>query len=306
MKNIEKLEELTSELPESLTFHKAKCHFELGSYGETIELIELFLSRVGREDKSYEEALALYSKAEERERLKKAEERERIAREQIAKLQLVSVPGGCFQMGDIFGKGDDDEKPVHEVCVDGYQIGKYEVTQGQWEAIMGSNPSRFKDGEDYPVERVSWNEVQEFIGKLNAQTGKQYRLPTEAEWEYACRSGGKKELYCGGDNISSLAWYNGNSGGKTHKKGTKTPNGLGIYDMSGNVWEWVEDRYGREYYSASPRNNPKGPSSGLNRVERGGSWNNSSGYVRAANRSGFEPDYRSVNLGFRLVLPPGQ
>ncbi|MDP2279759.1 MAG: SUMF1/EgtB/PvdO family nonheme iron enzyme, partial [Nitrospirota bacterium] len=183
-------------------------------------------------------------------------------------MEIVFVKGGCFQMGDTFGDGESDEKPVHEVCVDDYYIGKYEVTQGQWKAIMGNNPSHFKDcGDNCPVEQVSWNDVQEFIQKLNEKNnppsppftkgGKGgFRLPTEAEWEYAARSGGKSERYSGGNDIDSVAWYNKNSGGKTHPVGTKQPNGLGIYDMSGNVWEWVNDWYDEFYYKNSPKNNP--------------------------------------------------
>jgi len=188
-------------------------------------------------------------------------------------IEMVFVKGGCYQMGDTFGDGESDEKPVHEVCVDDYYIGKYEVTQGQWKAIMGNNPSYFKDcGDNCPVEQVSWNDIQDFMTKLNNKTGKNYRLPTEAEWEYAAKSGGKSEKYAGGNDIDSVAWYTSNSGGKTHPVGQKTANGLGIYDMSGNVWEWVNDWYGDKYYGESPKNNPKGSNSGSDRVLRGGCW----------------------------------
>ncbi|MBU4295114.1 MAG: SUMF1/EgtB/PvdO family nonheme iron enzyme [Desulfobulbaceae bacterium] len=224
----------------------------------------------------------------------------------ITGMEFVWVEGGCFQMGDTFGDGDTDEKPVHEVCVDGFYMGKYAVTQGQWEKIMVSNPSEFKSGDDFPVENVSWDDTQEFIGKLNAQTGKKYRLPTEAEWEYAARSGGKKEKYAGGNNAKAVAWYEDNSRGKTHRVGTKNANGLGLHDMSGNVWEWCQDWFDKGYYSSSPRNNPQGPSSGSYRVDRGGSWRSLPGGVRAANRDRGAPDYRLNYLGFRLVLPPGQ
>jgi formylglycine-generating enzyme len=150
----------------------------------------------------------------------------------------------------VFGVRGDVQDPDHS-------FGKYEVTQAQWEAVMGNNPAYFKQcGESCPVESVSWNDVQEFIKKLNQQTGKTYRLPTEAEWEYAARSGGKSEKYSGGNNVDSVAWYNGNSGKQTHPVGRKQPNGLGIYDMSGNVWEWVEDIYSNSAYRAHNRNNP--------------------------------------------------
>jgi len=214
--------------------------------------------------------------------------------------EFVKVPAGCFQMGDTFGDGQSDEKPVHEVCLDGFLIGKYEVTQGQWQAVMGNNPS-FHKGDVYPVDNVSWNDAQEFIKKLNQQGGKQYRLPTEAEWEYAARSGGKPEKYAGGDNAQALAWNSENSNLVTHQVGLKTANGLGIYDMSGNLWEWCQDWRNDSYYTSSPAKNPTGPPSGSSRVNRGGSWNLDSSYARAANRSWGEPNNRSYFLGFRLA-----
>lgn len=220
-------------------------------------------------------------------------------------MEFVPVDGGCFEMGCGSWSGDceHDEKPVHEVCVDGFLIGKYEVTQGEWQQVMGNNPSKLKKGNDYPVEQVSWNDTQEFIRKISSKSGRSYRLPTEAEWEYACRSGGKKELYCGGNNADAVAWHISNSGGTTHPVGTKSPNALGMHDMSGNVWEWVEDWYDGNYYRNSPRNNPRGPITGSERVIRGGSRNYYPMGVRAAHRHGFRPDARSPGLGFRLVSP---
>jgi formylglycine-generating enzyme required for sulfatase activity len=217
-------------------------------------------------------------------------------------MEFVEVPGGCFQMGDTFGDGDD-EKPVHEVCVGNFSIGKFEVTQGQWRKVMGSNPSRFSScGDNCPVEMVTWNDVQSFISKLNSQSGNSYRLPTEAEWEYAARSGGKQEKYSGSNSIDAVAWYANNSGSQTHPVGQKQANGLGIYDMSGNVWEWCSDWYGRSYYSSSPKDNPQGPSSGSDRVVRGGGWNDGARDVRSAIRAGGGPGDRCDFLGFRLVL----
>ena len=218
-------------------------------------------------------------------------------------MEFVWVEGGCFQMGDTWKEGDDDEKPVHEVCVDSFGMSRYEVTQGQWQKIMGYNPSGSREGDNYPVERVSWVDTQDFICKLNSHSGMPFRLPTEAEWEYAARSGGKKEKYAGGSDLDRLAWYEGNSGGSTHPVGTKEPNNLGLYDMSGNVWEWCSDWYGRNYYQQSPRNNPQGPSVGSFRVIRDGCWNGSSWLARSAHRDKFGPVYRLDNLGFRLVLP---
>jgi len=218
-------------------------------------------------------------------------------------LEMVFVKGGCYQMGDTFGDGYDNEKPVHEVCLDDFYMGKYEVTQGQWKQIMGNNPSYFKDcGDNCPVEGVSWNDIQEFIQKLNNKTGKNYKLPTEAEWEYAARSGGKNEKYSGGNDVDSVAWYNKNSGNKTHPVGQKKPNGLGIYDMSGNVWEWVSDWYDGDYYKNSPKNNPTGPNSGTFRVLRGGSWRGyDTRFLVPADRGSSYPGSRSSDLGFRLV-----
>lgn len=234
-----------------------------------------------------------------------AENKERVARiEPELAAQMVNVKGGCFQMGS--NDGESNEKPVHEVCVSDFAIGKYEVTQGQWQAVMGSNPSKFSScGPDCPVEHVRWNDVQEFIEKLNGLTGKNYRLPTEAEWEYACRSGGKKEKYSGTNDDSSLtdyAWYNKNSNDKTYKVGTKKPNGLGIYDMSGNVWEWVEDTYSSTAYSSHSRNNPIN-TGGADRVIRGGSCDDGPRYVRAAIRVGLSPVVHD-NVGFRLARTP--
>ncbi len=168
---------------------------------------------------------------------------------------------------------------------------------------MGNNPSYFKKGDDYPVENVSWYDAQEFIGKLNRRTGNRFgfRLPSEAEWEYACRSGGKPEKYCGGNAVDRLAWYRNNRGGHTHPVGTKAPNGLGIYDMSGNVWEWCMDWYDKNYYKRSPRNNPHGPSSGYIRVLRGGAWDVGPWNGRSACRGWLRPGNRGDFLGFRLI-----
>lgn len=167
---------------------------------------------------------------------------------------------------------------------------------------MGTNPSSFKGGQN-PVENVSWNDTQDFIQKLNQLTGKAYRLPTEAEWEYSCRSGGKPEKYCGGDNLDALAWNKANSKKKAHPVGQKQANGLGLYDMNGNVWEWCADWHEESYYAASPRLNPPGPSAGTSRVFRGGGWDAGPWVARSASRNGNAPDVRQGNLGFRLVLP---
>jgi formylglycine-generating enzyme required for sulfatase activity len=223
-------------------------------------------------------------------------------------IEMVYVKGGCFQMGDTFGDGFDWEKPVHEVCIDDFYIGKYEVTQKQWMAVMGSNPSIFKScGDNCPVENVSWDDAQDFINKLNEMTGGKYRLPSEAEWEYAARSGGKNEKYAGTSDPGELedyAWFEDNSGRKTHPVGKKRPNGLGIYDMSGNVWEWVKDHFDEAYYEQSPRRNPRGPESGTGRVNRGGGWGSDARHIRAAHRGNDMSDVKGSGIGFRLAKTP--
>ncbi|QWR76335.1 formylglycine-generating enzyme family protein [Candidatus Magnetomonas plexicatena] len=204
-------------------------------------------------------------------------------------MEFVFVVGGCYQMGDMFGDGFKNEKPVHEVCVDDFYIGTYPVTQSQWVSVMGSNPSEFKFGDNYPVERVSRKDVMKFIDRLNELTGMVYRLPTEAEWEYACRSGGRKEKYSGGNAADKYAWYGSNSGNGTSPVGRKKSNGLCIYDMSGNVWEWVADLYNTDAYSKHTRSNPINKDSGIEYVIRGGSWSSIVEYVRCPNRQDAGP-----------------
>ena len=217
---------------------------------------------------------------------------------------MVEVRGGTFRMGATPEQGGDaesDEKPVHRVTLSSYYIGKTEVTQALWEAVMGSNPSEFK-GDDLPVEQVSWNVCQEFIRKLNALTGQNFRLPTEAEWEFACRGGNNSRgyKYSGSNYIDNVAWYCLNSGEKTHPVATKLPNELGIYDMSGNVDEWCSDWYGG--YTSGAQTNPKGPYDGSYRVYRGGSWGFNVWCCRSSFRYSDYPTYRNFILGLRLVL----
>lgn len=218
---------------------------------------------------------------------------------------MVAVKGGEFTMGCTSEQGGDcfdNEKPAHIVTVNSFQMGKYQVTQAQWRAVMGSNPSKFNGCDDCPVENVSWHDIQDFIRKLNQQTGKNYRLPTEAEWEFAARGGNKSKgyRYAGSDDLWSVAWH-GKPRDKTHAVGQKQMNELGIYDMSGNVLEWCEDWHG--VYSSSPQTNPKGPQTGLYRVLRGGSWIADAESCRVSARNIDNP-YDRLNLyGFRLVLP---
>lgn len=218
-------------------------------------------------------------------------------------IEMVPIPAGCFQMGDILGKGNAEEQPVHEVCVNNFQIGKYEVTQGLWQAVMGYKLAPYASSSaDLPVESVSWLDVQVFLEELKVVTQKNYRLPTEAEWEYACRGGGAEIEFCGSTNADSVAWYDENSGGAPNPVGLKKGNGLDIYDMSGNVWEWCNDRYEKGYYRISPRDNPQGPATGNQHIIRGGSWDSGALGVRSSARFRVNEGKAGTNLGFRLVL----
>ena len=225
--------------------------------------------------------------------------------------EMVYVEGGSFDMGATTEQGSDaydSEYPVHSVTLSDYYIGRCEVTQELWLAVMGSWPgtapsNSYGVGANYPAYYISWNDCQEFVAELNRLTGRTFRLPTEAEWEYAARGGNKSRhyKYSGSGNIDDVAWYWNNSG-KTHAVGTKSPNELGIYDMSGNVYEWCSDWYGS--YSAGAQTNPQGPSSGTYRVLRGGSWNYNASYCRVSNRNYNDPDFSFNGLGLRLVLVP--
>ncbi len=256
------------------------------------------------------QAEAAERRRQEEERRRREEERRRREKEEaerkrlISMFEMVKVAGGTFTMGASASdsEADSDEKPAHRVTLSGYYIGKYEVTQKQWVEIMGSNPSYFK-GDNLPVEKVSWDDIQEFLRKLNAKTGMSFRLPTEAEWEFAAHGGNSSRgyKYSGSDNIDSVAWYYDNSGNKTHPVGTKSPNELGIYDMSGNVCEWCQDWFDANYYSNSPLSNPKGPSSGAYRVLRGGSWNINARYCRVSFRNNNAPGNGRDYCGFRLA-----
>ncbi len=217
---------------------------------------------------------------------------------------MVGVEGGTFTMGGTSEQGGDadaDEKPVHKVTLSSYYIGQTEVTQALWKAVMGINPSKY-NGDDLPVERVSWEDCQNFIYSLNELTGANFRLPTEAEWEYACRGGNKSsgQKYSGAHSMNTCGWYLDNSGEKTHPVGTKQANELGIYDMSGNVWEWCQDWYGK--YTSARQTDPKGPKRGSDRVNRGGSWDYDAKYCRSSNRSSNTPDFVYDCLGLRLAL----
>lgn len=235
---------------------------------------------------------------------------------------MVWVSGGTFTMGSTGSDAESDEKPLHSVSVSGYYIGKYEVTQTQWTSIMGSNPSDYK-GDNRPVEEVSWTDCCRFCNALSDHYGLQrcysisgsgddatvtmvhssggFRLPTEAEWEFAARGGNSSRgyKYSGSDNIDNVAWYTDNSNA-THNVGGKNGNELGIYDMSGNVWEWCWDWYGA--YTSQTQTNPTGAYSGSGRVIRGGGWGSNARRCRCADRNFISPSYRDCDLGLRLVL----
>ena len=245
----------------------------------------------------YDDAMKLYQQT-----ASEASYRNGVLRVKGVEYPMVYVAGGEFSMGS--NSGFSNEQPVHTVSLDGYSIGKYEVTQELWEAVMGSNPSKFK-GLRRPVENVSWNDCDEFIRKLNFMTGQHFRLPTEAEWEYAARGGRNQDpyMYSGSDAVYDVAWYCDISGSQTHEVGEKSPNSLGIYDMSGNVYEWCYDAYSSDYYSKSPTNNPKNEgSAGSNRVLRGGCWFIKALSCRVSIRFYSAPVNRYSDGGFRLCL----
>lgn len=217
-------------------------------------------------------------------------------------MKLAWIPAGNFLMGST--KGEPDEEPVHKVkLTKGFFMAQTEVTQAQYRAIMGRNPSHF-EGDSLPVETVSWNDAVAFCKKLSRREGKTYRLPTEAEWEYACRAG-TSTVFSFGDsesNVGDYAWHYSNSGWQSHPTGKKKANALGLYDMHGNVWEWCADWYGEDYYKQSPVLDPTGPARGDLRVLRGGSWCRNASFCRSANRDWYGPDHRNPSNGFRVVL----
>jgi formylglycine-generating enzyme required for sulfatase activity len=231
---------------------------------------------------------------------------------------MIKVQGGTFTMGATAEQGSDawdNEKPTHQVTLSDYYIGETEVTQELWQAVMGTtiqeqakkgsyDISLYGVGNSYPMYSISWYDCQTFITKLNQLTGKNFRLPTEAEWEYAARGGQKSKgyKYAGSNTLSNVAWYMDNSSSKTHPVKQKQANELGLYDMTGNVREWCQDWYGS--YSSNAQTNPTGSSSEPYRVYRGGNWNSSASNCRVAKRNYHAPGYRDLALGFRVVLLP--
>ena len=218
-------------------------------------------------------------------------------------LKMAIIPAGDFMMGS--ESGSSDELPVHKVAVRPFYIGRTEVTQAQWQTVLGSLPNVGFKGSERPVERVSWEDVQEFCQRLSEQTGLEFRLPTEAEWEYAARAGTTTEYSFGDDEkmLGDYAWFDKNSGSSTHDVGQKLPNQFGLYDMHGNVWEWCEDNW-HENYEGAPSDGSAWLSGGdsTRRVVRGGSWDLNSDLCRSANRNRNHPDNRNNNIGLRLVV----
>jgi formylglycine-generating enzyme required for sulfatase activity len=220
-------------------------------------------------------------------------------------MKFVLIPAGSFMMGSLSGLASRDEAPPHRVRISrSFYMQTTEVTQDQWRAVMGNNPSYFGGSGALPVESVSYPQALEFIRRLNRrERTTRYRLPTEAEWEYACRAGTTTNYSFGNSStvLGAYAWYDHNSRGTTHPVARKRPNPWGLYDMSGNVWEWCADWYGRDYYRKSPSTDPQGPASGQWRVLRGGAWYLGSGYLRSSNRGGNIPSTQSRANGFRVV-----
>lgn len=222
-------------------------------------------------------------------------------------MEFALIKGGCFQMGDDSGSAPDNQKPRHEVCLSDYYLGKYEVTQGQWEEVMGSNPSSYVAcGKTCPVDGVTYEMALNYIEVINKKTGKHYRLPTEAEWEFAAKDGINNERWAGTSNEAQLGeyvWYEKNSEYKPHPVGLKKPNKNGLYDMSGNIMEWCQDWYGEKYYSISPKTNPAGPLSGKERVMRGGAFGYSADLVMTTARSRDKVNVQDGTSGLRLAMP---
>ena len=303
------------ELPVEFFFQYAEVLERVGLYDEAIEFATHYLTQTGREGVHYREALVLLDSAVAAERKSQDEERIRNPQETIARMEFVRIPAGKFRMGSKFGAflnkyEFSDERPRTQVQISReYRLGKYEVTQAEWTAVMGTNPSYFTACGRCPVERVSWGDVQEFIAKLNDRAGmSRYRLPTEAEWEYAARAGSRKDTYAGdlpstlgrSPVLEPIAWYGANSGDRTHPVGLKKPNAWGLHDMLGNVGEWVRDLHD-DYPGGSVTDPQVDTSLYGSKVIRGGDWDDSPPRCRAAFRGQDSPGVRSSRIGFRLL-----
>jgi len=307
VKQIEQVKALHIPFPVEYHYHLAEALLQTGEFKAARASAETYLDKTDRKAEFYRKAIRLQSRADmmEEEFAARAAAEEKKKREQAELLdnlgiQFVDIPSGIFQMGS--DDGDSDEKPVHTVHISSFRMSKYEITQSQWESVMGGNPSEIK-GANRPVENVSWDDIQPFIRKLNSQTSQRFRLPTEAEWEYAARAGSSSK-WSWGDNegsAGSYAWHGSNSGNQSHPVGQKQPNGFGLYDMHGNVWEWVQDCY-HDSYNGAPSNGSAWTSGDCSlRVVRGGSWHLNPDFMRSALRHRYSAVPRSYTHGFRLV-----
>jgi len=311
VQGFEKVLKLGVNPPGEFHFYYGKALLKTDNFDNALFSLTNYLTLAGKDGEYFEDTITLIVEA--KNNLDDVKQRSEEPQQQITDAAeetedgMVFIKGGCFDRGDIFDDGSSDEKPVHVVCVGDFYLGKTEVTQKQWVKIMGHNPSKFQC-DDCPVERVSWYDVQDFIKKLNDTTGMNYRIPTEAEWEYAARSGGGKEEWAGTVNrvkIGEYAWYCSNSGDSTHAVAGKKPNGSGLYDMMGNVWEWCSDWYNKEYYLHSTSKDPKGPMHGSHRVLRGGGWRSNANALRSTDRNNFNPGSKKFSdIGFRLARSP--
>lgn len=295
------------QLSDNDRYYFAKALYETGNYAAAIENYNLYIDNPGRRGDNFLVALEERGHAADKWQRQKEEQEKALQSETalaliaptldqnwlavqqqlsarpasftepLTGMEMILVEGGCYQMGDQAGS---------KVCVDDFYLGKFEVTQGQWQQIMSYNPAQSSQGQNYPVETISWQEATAFAEKLGAAQGI-YRLPTGAEWEYAARSGGKKQKFSGSDNVDAVAWHEDNSNGNSHPAGQKQPNGLGLYDMSGNVYEWC--------LKNAAENVP---------TRRGGSWNSRIAYSQTSySREQKQKDYRHADTGFRLALP---
>lgn len=326
----EKIEALDTEPPLEFYFFFGKLLVE---HGTTVDdarqgqaSLKQFVVNIEKSSEYYRPTLELLSmaggkidkaeqrQAEEAKRQAAAQQRAATLKDLLPSLleslkqQMVAVPGGTFTMGctEEQSSCDDDEKPVRQVQVKSFRISKYEVTQDLWEAVMGRNPSKFRTCPRCPVENVGWDDAKIFLKKLSALTGEHYRLPTDVEWEYAARGGQKSQafLYVGSDTLDSVAWYDKNSVNRVHRVGQKQPNALGLYDMSGNVWEWMEDCWSKTY-PGPPADGSAWKSRDCSRhMLRGGAWTSYPRYLRSSNRYWNLSAFLRDDVGFRLVGAP--
>ena len=313
IEHAEKAKSLLGKSNSRIEYVLTKAYNAQGKYDKALAALEAFFNVTPESRASsteYNEMVALYAQVEQL--AKNIKQQEKIVFATVDD-NMIRIPGGCFQMGKY---SEDDDAPTHEVCLDSFSINRYEVTQKLWIAIMSSNPSLNNNDPNYPVEQVTWNEVQKFLKILNLKTNGKYRLPTEAEWEYAARSGGKQEKYAGFSSDSVMSSYanfcdynctytdrdqtQDDGFSNSAPVGSFKPNGLGLHDMIGNVWEWCSDWNDDRYYHLSPRKNPIGPSGGTDRIVRGGSW--CFGKRNSSSRGCAPTDVR-FSAGFRLAHP---